>query len=278
MESRRHWRRYLIIYGVLVPVSIVVLVPYLWMIVTSIKHEHQISAIPPIWIPTPVTLANYRTVLFGTLIPRYFLNSLIVATATALVAVMFGSLAAYAFSRFRFPGRDTLTLFVIFTQMFPLAVLLVPLFIFWRMVGLFDTFWILIVTYLAFGLPLGILLLRSFFASIPDDLDAAAMIDGCSRTGALFRVVLPLSLPAVVATFMYVFLGAWQEYMFALAFITTDWKRTMPIGLSTFVGENSVNWGGMMATATLFTIPVLLLFLTVQGFISRGLTLGSVKG
>jgi ABC-type glycerol-3-phosphate transport system permease component len=263
--------------GVLVAFTVVVLFPFYWLLVSSVKTQDQLFRIPPLWVPSAPTLDNFDRLLRGPF-PLWFQNSAVVASATTLLALLLAALAAYGFSRFPFPGSQALSRLFLFVQLFPVAVVVIPLFILWTNFKLTNTYWSLIVTYLVFGLPISTWLLIGFFNAVPIELEEAAMIDGASRLGALWRVTLPLSLPGLAATGIYIFLLSWNEFFFALTFMNTTDMRTIPVGLSSFFAEHSVDWGLVMAGSVVASLPVVVLFGLLSRYFVQGLTSGAVKG
>jgi multiple sugar transport system permease protein len=204
-------------------------------------------------------------------------NSVFVASMTTLIGVAVAVPAAYAFSRFRFPGKNGLFYGVLLRNMFPAVIFLIPLFIMMRNLHLVNTYASLIITYMTFGLPLSIWLLKGFYDNIPVQLEQAARIDGASRFQAFIRVVMPLSAPGIVATAIYSFILAWNEYVYALTFITSNDRLTVPVGLQRFFAENATDWPGLMAAAFIMSVPVVVLFLVLQKYFVRALTEGAVK-
>jgi multiple sugar transport system permease protein len=257
-------------------------IPMLWMLSTSLKGQFAALAQPPEWIPSHPTLEQYQTLLSptGTIGPvflRYFLNSMIVSISTTVLGVLIAVPAAYAFSRFQFPGRDVLFFAVLVRNMFPVVVFLIPLFILMRNLHLINTHWSLIVTYLTFGLPLSIWLLKGFYDNIPEELERAARIDGASRFKAFWLIIMPLSSPGIIATAIYGFIGAWNEYVYALTFLNSENLLTLPVGLQHFFTEFATNWPGLMAAAFIMSVPVVVMFMLLQKQFVRGLTEGAVK-
>lgn len=257
-------------------------IPMAWMLSTSFKTQLGALKFPPRWIPENPTLENYRLLLnpredVGRTFLRYMGNSLLVSTATTIIGVIVAVPAAYAFSRFRFPGKNALFYGVLLRNMFPAVIFLIPLFIFMRNLHLVNSYWSLIITYLTFGLPLSIWLLKGFYDNIPYQLEQAARIDGASRFQAFVRVVMPLSAPGIVATAIYSFILAWNEYVYALTFINDQDKLTVPVGLQRFFTEYVANWPGLMAAAFLMSVPVVVMFLVLQKYFVRALTEGAVK-
>jgi multiple sugar transport system permease protein/raffinose/stachyose/melibiose transport system permease protein len=261
----------------LVGFTIVVLFPFYWLLVSSLKTQDQLFQIPPLWIPTAPTLDNFVR-LFQGRFPLWFQNSAVVASATTLLGLTLAALAAYSFSRFPFPGNRALSTIFLFIQLFPVAVVVIPLFILWTNLKLTNTYGSLIVTYLVFGLPVSTWLLIGFFNAVPAELEEAAMIDGSSRLGALWRVTLPLALPGLAATAIYIFLLSWNEFFFALTFMNSTDMRTIPVGLSSFFAEHSVDWGLVMAGSVVASLPVIVLFGALSRYFIQGLTSGALKG
>lgn len=266
----------------LVAITLFACLPMLWMLVTSLKTQFAALQYPPEWIPSEPTLEEYRRLLspeneVGREFLIYLWNSVLVSAATTVLGVVVAVPAAYAFSRFRFPGRSLLFYAVLVRNMFPAVVFLIPLFILMRWLGLVNTHASLILTYLSFVLPLSIWLLKGFYDNIPPQLEQAARIDGATRFQAFLRVVMPLSAPGIVATAIYSFIVAWNEYVYALTFLNDKSKLTSPVGLQRFFAEYSTNWPGLMAASFIMSVPVVVLFLILQKYFVRALTEGAVK-
>ena len=257
-------------------------IPLLWMLSTSFKGSFEALQQPPRWIPSEFRLDKYTMLLnpnndIGEQFLRYLRNSLWVSFATTILGVLVAVPAAYAFSRFTFPGRDALFFAVLVRNMFPVVVFLTPLFVLMRNLSLVDTHWALIITYLTFGLPLSIWLLKGFYDNIPPELEMAARIDGASRFQAFWLIVMPLSSPGIIATAIYAFIGAWNEYVYAFTFLNTAKLKTLPVGLQDFFTEFSSDWPGLMAASFIMSVPVVVLFLLLQKYFVRALTEGAVK-
>jgi len=265
------------IYVAAVLVGLFAVAPFVWMFLTSIKPDGEIlRRTPSLWTAHP-QFGRYRDVLdagFATALR----NSLIVATGTTVAGVAVAALAGYALARFDLPLRRYLLLMVMAVQMFPLVVLIIPLFVVMKALGLLDSWLGLIIAYLSFTTPLAIWLLRSFFETIPKDLEEAAMSDGATRFGAMVRVVFPLAGPGLAATAIFSFIAAWNEFLFALTFLKKENLRTLPVALSAFVGQQQADWGRIMAGSVLFTIPVVIFFLFVHRRLTTGMVAGSVTG
>jgi multiple sugar transport system permease protein len=256
--------------------------PMAWMLLTSIKSGFAALQFPPQWLPNEPTLASYEKLLdptnsVGQDFLRFFWNSLFVSTTTTVLAVIVAVPAAYAFSRFDFPGRKFLFFAVLLRNMFPAVIFLVPLFILMRLLGLVNTHGSLILTYLTFGLPLAIWLLKGFYDNIPYQLEQAARIDGATRFQAFLLIVMPLSTPGIIATAIYSFIGAWNEYIFAYTFLNRNEQLTLPVGIQRFFSENTTDFPGLMAASFIMSLPVVVLFLLLQRYFVRALTEGAVK-
>jgi multiple sugar transport system permease protein len=256
----------------------VCLFPFLWMGLSSIKQLNELYTIPPQWWPDHPTLANYYKVLFESRIPRYFLNSVIISVGSTGLALILAVFAANGFARFRFRGQSFWQACILVGQLLPTAAIIVPLFIMLKVLGLVNTYWGLILVYMIITLPLSVWMLTSYFRAIPRELDEAAVIDGASRVGILLRIILPLSLPGIVAVLVYSFITTWNEFIFALCFATDSSVKTLPIGLAEFSTEFNTDWGAVMAASMVMTVPIALLFLVFQKFFVGGLTAGATKG
>ena len=262
--------------------TVFTVVPMLWMVLTSLKTQFAALQYPPEWLPHTVTLEQYTRLLnplsdVGQEFLGYMVNSLLVSTAATILGVAVAVPAAYAFSRFSFPGRHLLFYAVLLRNMFPTVVFLMPLFIMMRWLHLVNTEMSLVLTYLTFGLPLSIWLLKGFYDNIPPQLEQAARLDGASRFQAFVRVVMPLSSPGIIATAIYSFIQAWNEYVYALTFLNDKSKLTLPVGLQRFFTEYATNWPGLMAASFITSVPVVVLFLVLQKYFVRALTDGAVK-
>lgn len=275
--AHQHRLRRFIVYLLVIIVVGGFLFPFVWMVSVALKGQGEIFTFPPRILPENPTLDNFKVALDPTFI-RYGLNSLLVAVITTVVTLFFAVFSAYAFSRLQFPGRRALLVLIILTQLLPLAVLIVPMHRIMSGMGLLNSYPAIIIAYLTFTVPVAVWLLRGFIASIPFEIEEAALMDGCTRLQAFLRVILPLSVPGLTATGTYVFFITWQELMFASAFTITKDMRTLPIGVLDFIGERVTDWGGLMAASVLVCVPVLLLFMFIQRQFIAGLTRGAVKG
>jgi len=265
-------------YGVLGGLLLLVLFPFYWMIVTSFKNEDQMRSLVSMFWPRPAVLENYVQLLTKTDFAVWFGNSAFVAVSSTLVATAIGTLGAYALARLRFLGRAFMSSAVLITYLVPPSILFIPLYAQIRTFGLADSLAGLIAAYPSFTVPFVTWLLMGYFESIPVELEEAAMIDGATRFGAFRRVILPLAAPGVLAASLYAFTQAWNEFLYALVFITNVKLRTLPVGLSSFITGDVYGWGFLMAGAVLTTLPVIGVYIYLQKYMVEGLTAGSVKG
>ncbi len=261
------------------PVLLIVafaLAPYVWMLLTSIKPTPELTQWPVRYLPGEPTLQHYRELVTRTSFAGNLLNSLIIATGAAIVGLGVSIPAGYAFSRFRFRGRRALMTGFLVINMFPIVLLIIPLFVLMRMLGLIDTFLGVIIGHSTFAIPFAIWMLTSYFTTIPRELDEAATIDGASRLEAIRHVILPLVMPGVVTAGIYIFITSWNEYLFAMM-LSGQSVRTVTVALQLFIGEFTIQWGLLTAGGTLIALPVTILFLLVQRRLVGGLTAGAVK-
>jgi multiple sugar transport system permease protein len=254
------------------------LFPLFWLVKVSVTPNDLLySEGIRLW-PSRITFEHFQFVLAHSDFPRFFRNSLIVSLTTAGISTALAALAGYALSRFAFRGKLTIAGLLLVTQMFPLVMLVAPIFKLLSPLGLTNSLSGLVIVYVAFNVPFACFLMQSFFDGIPRDLEEAAMIDGASRFGAFRQIILPLTLPGVAATVGFVFTAAWSEMIFALMLISSNEKATFPVGLLSFVSKFSVDFGQMMAAGVLALIPACLFFLLIQRYLVQGLTAGAVKG
>lgn len=268
-------------YAAVLAVMIFTMAPFIWVCITSISTNKEITSIPVHWFPDAPTMQNYAKVLFTkSNVSGYFTslsNSVVVAVVTTAVCLLFGSLGAYAFARLNFPFRDKFIVFVLFTQMIPGIAVLIPIYIIFRGVGLLDTKTALILSQIAFILPFIIWVMRSFFYSIPKELEDAAFMDGLGRFGTLFRIILPVSTPGLFATGVFAFLNSWNDFLTPLILTSTDQAKTMPVAINEFLGRFSVDYGLLSAAGIVGLLPPILISLIFQRFLIEGLTAGAVK-
>ncbi len=265
-------------YALLACFVLFALFPLFWLLKVSVTPDALLySEGVRLW-PSRATAAHYAAVLGHTAFPLFFRNSAVVSGVTALAVTTVAGAAGYAFSRFRFRGKAWIAALMLLTQMFPLVMIVAPVFRLLSSLGLTNSLTGLVIVYTAFNVPFASVLMRSFFDAVPRELEEAAMMDGASRLGALLRVALPLTLPGVAATLGFVFTAAWSELLFALMLNSSDRASTFPVGLLAFVSKFSVDFGQMMAAGVLALVPVCLFFLLIQRQLVRGLAAGAVKG
>lgn len=254
------------------------LFPLYWLAKIAVTPDKLIFSEGTALVPSRFTFENFQTVLLQTDFVAYFRNSLIVSLGTAAITTMIAAAAGYAFSRFDFRGKRLVIALMLITQMFPLLMIIAPIYKIVATLGLLNSLTSLIIVYTAFNIPFATFLMQSFFDGIPKDLEEAGMIDGCTRFEALRKIVLPLTLPGLGATLGFIFTAAWSELLFALMLINSNDAMTFPVGLLTFVSKFSVDWGQMMAAGVLALVPSCLFFIFIQRYLVQGLTTGAVKG
>ena len=254
-----------------------VLFPVLWMIFSSLKSNTEIFALPQTLLPEEFTLKAYLAIFASPMKLRFFINSYLVAGAVTLLTLAIALLAAYGFSRYTFRGKKALNVFIISTQTIPPITLLIPYFGLVVAFRLFDTYYALILTYLVFTLPYAILMMTAYLDTLPRELDEAVLVDGGSSWTALWRVLVPVSVPGLVATGVYTFLLAWNEFLFALTLTKSMDMRTVPIGIQLLMGQHAYEWNEMMAMSVLGSLPLVLVYLGAQRYFLAGLTAGSIR-
>jgi ABC-type glycerol-3-phosphate transport system permease component len=259
------------------PLAFVFLFPLIWIVSVSLKGDAEQFATPPTLVPLEPVLSNYVRLLSVTNFPRYIGNSLFVATATVLLALLAGCPAAYAMARFRTLARPGVTSLVLLTYMFPPILLGIPLFVIYSKVGLADSYLGLILAHTTFALPFVMWMMRDFFLAVPVEIEEAARVDGCGRLRLLWIIVLPIARPGIVAAAIFTFILSWSDYMYALILVKSESRKTVSIGLSLFVDSSTVEPGLMMAGSVLITVPVLIAFIFVQRYLVQGLAVGAVK-
>lgn len=254
------------------------LAPIVWLIITSFKPENEIVSRELTYYPHDPIITNYIDIWNQSAFPTLMMNSFLTTTMTVVMCVVVGTLASYSFSQYRFPGKHALLLSYLVVRMFPAVLMIIPLFLIMRFFGLLDTKFGLALAYTSFLMPLFIWMMKGFFDAVPVELEKAARIDGCTRLGALVRVIMPLVRNGLAATAIFVAIAAWNEYMFALMLTTSSGSRTWPVGLQLMIGEFQLPWGLLAAGGVVSIIPVIILFALVQQTMVRGLTAGAVKG
>jgi multiple sugar transport system permease protein len=277
MTERTNWVKWLSIVFFLIPMLLILVFPFVVMISTSFKSLQEVSQIPPTFIPRQPTLDNYREVWQIIPLAKHFRNSFFLGAGETLLVMLLGIPAAYSLCRFRFAGRQPYQIFLLITQMFPAVVVILGIFRVVAALQLVDNLAVVALTAAAFNLAFCIWLLTGYFSGIPVEIEEAAMMDGHSRLGAMFRMTLPLSWPGLVAVAIFAFMDGWNEFLFSLTFIRTDDYLPLTVGLFRFITRFQIQWNHLMAGSFLATIVVVVLFMTVQDKLTRGLVAISEK-
>jgi len=264
-------------YLVLLIIVALILFPIYWMVITSLKLPREIYRVPSLW-PKVFTDRNYRTLIEEENFLTNIKNSLIVASTVTVVSLLVSSFAAYSIVRFKYRFKGIIGRLILFAYLTPTSLLFIPLSIVIARLNLGNSLLGLIIVYLTFSLPLSTWLLQGYFRGVPRELEEQAMVDGSTRLGALFRILLPLSAPGLAAVAIFTFTGAWNELLLALIFITSESKRTVPLGINYLITSDVLPWGTLMAGAVLSSLPVMILYFLAQRFMVSGATAGSVKG
>jgi multiple sugar transport system permease protein len=276
LRQQRNINR-LLIYLIVVPVMLVILFPFIIMVLTSLKADDEIFVSPPTWLPGKPMFRNYLDIWRYVKLAHYFKNSGIFAIGTTLLTVAIALPASYATARIQFRGRMAFLFLILITQMFSPIVVIISLYKMMAIYRSLNTYRSIIVTYAAFNQAFSIWLLTGYFSTIPKDIEEAAMIDGCSRFSAVVRVLVPLAKPGIVATVIFVFIWAWNEFLIVLTFISTDRLWPLTLGIYGFIGRYKVLWHYLMAVSFLTTLPVIVLFLLIEKQLVSGLTAGAIK-
>jgi multiple sugar transport system permease protein len=266
-------------YTTLTLFTVFCLFPFLWMIDTAFKPVEEIRSVAPSFLIDNPTLENFRHVLVDSPFVAYFRNSAIVAAFATVLTLLVSTFSSYALSRWPRQGASRVVGgALVVSQMIPGVLLLVPIYVVMRKLDLLSTYASLIIVYCTFMIPLATFMLKGFFDGVPGEIEEAAEIDGCSRLGFIWRVLLPLSLPGIVATGAFAFVAAWNEFMFGYVLINDDARRTLTPGIMIFKGSHVTDWGALMAASVLAVVPVTVCFVYIQRFLAGGLSAGAVKG
>lgn len=253
--------------------------PLLWMALTSIKPQQELFTIPPMFLPRNVTLEHYRELLENTPFLKYFGHSLVIASSTTALVLVLGVLGAYSLVRFSYPGRERLAVLVLFTYLLPSVVLVLPLYLLMVKVGVANTLLSLVIAYTTFSLPYALWLLRAFMAGAPEDLEWAALVDGASRLGAFFDVVLPQILPGIISTAVFTFIVGWNEYFYALVLVNSDSARPLTTGvMNMLITSFNIEWSLLMAASVMMSLPLIVIFVFLQSYLTRGFAASGLKG
>lgn len=269
----------IMIYLLVITAVSVIGFPLFWMLISSFKPGSELYITPPTFLPNEWTLQNYRDLFTQTNFPIYFMNSLIVACGATFLSLVIGGMGAYSLSRFNFFGVGSFARVALLCYMLPEVLIVLPLYIYVIQIGLADTLLSLVIANTAFTLPLTLWFMRSYFNAIPMGLEESAMVDGCTRLGAMWRVTIPLAVPGIVSVGVFSFNHAWNEFLFALVFTASEDKKVLPLGLATWIGQDNIySWGMLLAGAVLITLPVMVFYLFVQRKLVVGLAEGGTKG
>jgi multiple sugar transport system permease protein len=253
--------------------------PLLWMILTSVKPQFELFRVPPTFWPEQITFEHYARLIHETPFLKYMRNSLILGFATTILVVIVATLGAHSLVRFRYPGRERLAQLVLFTYLLPSVVLILPLYLMMVWLGVANSLFSLVIAYTTFALPYALWLLRSFMQGIPDDLEAAALVDGATRMEAFIDVILPQALPGIISTSLFTFILAWNEYLYALVLVNTDEARPLTTGvMGMLVSAFNIEWSLLMAAAVMMSLPLIIIFAFLQKYLTRGFGAGGVKG
>jgi multiple sugar transport system permease protein len=257
----------------------VIAFPLVWMILTSVKPQFELFRIPPTILPQEVTFEHYHRVLVETPFLKYFRNSVILAVGTTVLVIVIATLGAHSLVRFSYPGRERLAQLVLFTYLLPSVVLIIPLYLLMVWLGIANTLFSLMLAYTTFALPFALWLLRSFMQGIPQDLEAAALVDGASRMEAFVDVILPQAVPGIISTALFTFILAWNEYLYALVLVNTDEARPLTTGvMNMLITAFNIEWSLLMAASVMMSLPVIIVFALLQKHLTRGFGAGGVKG
>jgi multiple sugar transport system permease protein len=265
------------LYIPLIFILLFVFVPIYWSVVTSLKVEKDIMQVPVKLLPKPATFDNFRFVWNRTGFSRFFINTLFVSAVTAAAVVLLSIMVAYGLSRFKFKGRRSFMMVFIVTQLVPYNMLIIPLFVIFKNIGLINSLSSLIITYTTVFLPFNSILMKGFIDGIPYELEEAAMIDGCSRVGVIFRVLLPLLLPGIVAISSFAFLLSWNEYILPVMFITSSKNFVVSVGINYMIGQNVLYYGALAAGSLIALSVPMIIFSFIQKYLVKGLSSGAVK-
>jgi multiple sugar transport system permease protein/raffinose/stachyose/melibiose transport system permease protein len=256
---------------------LLILLPILWSINFSLRPPSERYNFLTNPFKVSYTLKNYKKALYPAFI-RYIINSIIISFCTAIIALVISIFAAYAFSRLKFYGRRHLFIAILLSQLIPITALIIPVYQILRSMHLINTYFGLIISYLTFTVPVSIWMLKGFFDNIPVEIEEAAIVDGCSKLGAFFRVVIPISKPGITATVVWIVIMTWQEVIYALTIITSKEMRTISVGILDFIGQWAIDYPTLFAGAIIVSVPIIILFIFLQRYFVAGLAEGAVKG
>jgi len=275
----RVWGRKAILVAIALILSIVMMFPLFWMVSGSFKSRGEIYKPPPSLLPRDWTTEGYDMLMYYTNFPAWFMNSLLVATVSSILALLLGLGAIYGVARFKFVGGRAFTYIILIIYMLPPILLVIPLYSFWVRIGLADSLLALALTYVTFTLPFALWMLRSYIETISPEMEEAAMVDGATRFQSFYKITLPQAVPGMIATFIFTFILAWNEYLYALVMISSESKKTVTLGIGNLVGVKALfSWGMLNAGGVLATIPILIFFVFLQKRLVAGFSVGALKG
>lgn len=264
-------------YSTLIIVTILALLPIIWIFLMSIRNEMEVLNIPPKIIPDQITFEAYKIVLSKSSNIHAFINSIVVCSVVTILSIIIASFTSYGLSRFRFRGGNVFNIFLLVTQMLPAIFLLLSYFLIIKFIGMYNTYFGLILAYLSFTLPFCIIMLKNYFDSTPREIDEAALLDGCSRLKVLLKIIIPINIPSIIATGAYAFIVAWSELLFAITLTSSKNMRLLTVAISVLIGEQDFKWNQMMALSFLSFIPLAIAWIFVQKYVIEGMTAGAIK-
>ncbi len=275
-KAKKRLFNILFIVGIVV-IVLVLFFPFYWLFISSLKDENELYQMPPTWVPKNPVWSHYVEIFKEYNLMTYIRNSLIVAGLTTIISIIIAAPASYALAKFKMKGKNLILSMVLSVSMFPGIVIVSPLYLAFREMGLINTYMGLVIPYLTFSLPLSIWILNTFFKQIPSELNEAAAIDGAGPFRTMIQVVMPLAAPGVFTTAILTFIAAWNEFLFALIFMTDREKYTVPVGLTMFQGAHTIRWDLIAAATVVITVPLIIMVLILQRWIVAGLTAGAIK-
>ena len=275
-KTKRRTKRALL-HFIIYLLVIIIIFPFLWIAICAIQPLNEMLSLTPSIIPKHFTLSNFSRLFTQTNYLDSMKNSVIIAISSTLLTTIFATYGGYALSRFRFKGKDLIAQLILFSYVIPSILLVIPMYVMFVRIGIINTRFGLIVANVSFAVPFAIWMLRGFFATLPDSLEDSAMVDGCSRFGTIFRIILPISLPGISATAIFSFLSAWNEFLFSMSFISEKKLMTLQPVVANFVSAHRIEWDLVMASGTITSLPIILYVVWFQKYLISGLTAGAVK-
>lgn len=278
MSNKKKLERWLLFRIPLFLILVFILIPFIWAVITSFKTKDVITGMNISLLPNPVTFENFVNVWKVSKFSSYFLNSLYVSFIALVIIVVCSVLNGYALARYKFKGKNIFMMLLIGTQLMPVIILIIPLFVIFKQMGLVNNRWSLIIFYIAMQIPFNSILMKGFVSGIPVAVEEAAWVDGASRTKTAVYILLPMLLPGIVATGAFAFVSCWNEFMVSFSFLTSQKLFTIPVGLKYMIGEYTIDYGSLAAGSIIALIPPVILFAYIQKFLVNGLGAGAIKG